>query len=581
MLAAGQAQSAVVVGPVLKYKRVINNTWLGSALIVTRPLSAPPMLVFHSFGQPFDIQGVQLSTYAGLVFWRFDIQISMGPRGIQVQYSIDVLAGARFSFYIPGQNEEWRWAFTSCNGFCPDTDQATRDQMGGIEPLWRDLLNNHNQRPFSCMVGGGDQVYADEVWELPSLKQWLAMKGKENRYQAPWNAELDEQVSAFYFEMYRSGYTIPAVAQALASIPSVNMLDDHDVYDGFGSYPEGLQNSNVFSTMAKIARHFYMLFQHHTTMERAVSYEANEYIGSSRAGFTILTPLGPSVELLAIDCRAERTRNQIVSEATWEEIFSILQQLPSSTKHLVVVTGVPIVYPRFETADNMMSQFGDIKQHVNKSFNSIVDGVSVGVKAVLGSSAADGLKSGYKNLKLQMGKSGLMKGLLNQFGEPELSDDLIDHWTNELHEAERHQAILRFQQIAAMKGIRITFIAGDVHCGGAGRFFGTKPDDFRTMYQIVSSAIGNIPPPVAVLKMLHKNAKVIHFDHETKEEMLDLFKRDVNGHAAPAGKKLINRRNYCLVDPAEDGGLNFNLMVENEDWKQPAVPYPVHVPRLS
>jgi hypothetical protein len=45
-------------------------------------------------------------------------------------------------------------------------------------------------------------------------------------------------------------------------------------------------------------------------------------------------------------------------------------------------------------------------------------------------------------------------------------------------------------------------IGGDVHLGAMGRFF-TKdqPDsvDFRLMYQITSSAIGNVPPPGAVL----------------------------------------------------------------------------------
>ena len=29
--------------------------------------------------------------------------------------------------------------------------------------MWRDVLNNHQTRPFHVMVGGGDQIYNDAV----------------------------------------------------------------------------------------------------------------------------------------------------------------------------------------------------------------------------------------------------------------------------------------------------------------------------------------------------------------------------------------------------------------------------------
>ena len=43
--------------------------------------------------------------------------------------------------------------------------------MGGIQPLWRDAVFCHEQKPLHVMVGGGDQLCCDEVWNLPSLVQ--------------------------------------------------------------------------------------------------------------------------------------------------------------------------------------------------------------------------------------------------------------------------------------------------------------------------------------------------------------------------------------------------------------------------
>lgn len=45
--------------------------------------------------------------------------------------------------------------------------------------------------------------------------------------------------------------------------------DDHDIFDGWGSYPDTLQNCPVFQGCYQAAKRFYLLFQQHTTAERA------------------------------------------------------------------------------------------------------------------------------------------------------------------------------------------------------------------------------------------------------------------------------------------------------------------------
>ena len=43
--------------------------------------------------------------------------------------------------------------------------------------LWRDLLQVHATFPIHVLVGGGDQVYSDPVWqESTKLQEWSAYK---------------------------------------------------------------------------------------------------------------------------------------------------------------------------------------------------------------------------------------------------------------------------------------------------------------------------------------------------------------------------------------------------------------------
>lgn len=50
-------------------------------------------------------------------------------------------------------------------------------------------------------------------------------------------------------------------ADAMARIPTVMMWDDHDIFDGWGSYSEAMQSSPVFQTLFKHARRAFWVFQ--------------------------------------------------------------------------------------------------------------------------------------------------------------------------------------------------------------------------------------------------------------------------------------------------------------------------------
>jgi hypothetical protein len=57
---------------------------------------------------------------------------------------------------------------------------------------------------------------------------------------------------------------------------------------------------------------------------------------------SLLVYLGPKVQMLALDCRAERKLHQICSKEHYERAFGEVRKVPSTTEQLVVLLGVPI-----------------------------------------------------------------------------------------------------------------------------------------------------------------------------------------------------------------------------------------------
>ena len=51
-----------------------------------------------------------------------------------------------------------------CNGFSAGVNSDDFRGPGfdsGYDPVWIDLLKQHERQPFHALVGGGDQIYCD------------------------------------------------------------------------------------------------------------------------------------------------------------------------------------------------------------------------------------------------------------------------------------------------------------------------------------------------------------------------------------------------------------------------------------
>ncbi|KAK4220126.1 hypothetical protein QBC37DRAFT_271374 [Rhypophila decipiens] len=556
--------NGVYFGPYLRYVNMDleKGIWLGSIMIVTDAPQPPTIHIHLSVDlspNPRQLIPHNIFTHQRWTFYKYDVELQMSEQGTERwTYAVTSHLGCtRYEFVVAGRYETgWRMIAHSGNDFAPATNQNERAKLGGVGFMWKDILQKNVEcGGFHVQLGLGDQIYGDRLWrEVPLLKQWLGMQGRENRKNTPWTARHEEDISHAYFHYYTSHFDQPFMREAFAQIPHVLQIDDHDIFDGFGSYPDYMQSSAIFKNIGRIAIEMYLLFQHHTTVEilRNVSSDLDLFTITG-AGWHFVKFLGPAVVVVGPDCRSERTQSRVLAGPTYQGFFPKVAVLPPSVQHCIWMLSVPVVYPRLETVETLANTFATGKKAVNTTYN-ILGKVTAGVAGVVG--GKEMVAHGFKEVKRAVGKSGLMGNALNQFGELEISEELKDLWTHESKDLERTYLIRTLQGIAQQKGIRMTFLSGDVNCCGAGLVHDpSHPSDHKTMYQIITSPVVAAPAGNYLLKMLHNNKllyvpanghKSTNEVSDTKEDMMEIFHTDASG-TPREHKKLMGRRNYVAI----------------------------------
>lgn len=348
-------------------------------------------------------------------------------------------------------------------------------------------------------------------------------------------------------------------------IAALNLWDDHDIIDGFGSYVDNFMKCDVFRGIGGTAYKYYLLFQHHLpppistyttdapqtmhndgsgvgedpeqTRDVYVLQDEEQHpsyiIGRNPGPYvaehsrSIITRLGARIGFCGIDARTERTRHQVNYPDTYQMIFDrITQQLAEAAasdrplQHLVVLLGIPIAYPRLTWLENIFSSplMAPIK-FLNKRF-------------------------------------GLAGGFINKFdGGVDLLDDLDDHYTARTHKRERHELIKMLQDIAATYSVRVTILSGDVHLAAVGRFYSNAKlgipieKDHRYIVNVVSSAIVNKPPPAAIANLLWRRNKIHHLDEDTDETLMKMFDKEPakDGGDRSFNKVTLASRNWAML----------------------------------
>ncbi|KAI9729027.1 MAG: hypothetical protein M1828_000112 [Chrysothrix sp. TS-e1954] len=621
--------NGVYFGPYLRYTNIDVEmaVWYGSLMLVTDSPHPPTIHLHQSLDlspNPRQLKATQIHLHRRWAFYRYDIDVRMEDRETKWTYAITSHLGCtRYEFTVAPQNEtSWRFIAHSGNDFALNVNQGERQKLGGVGYMWRDILQKHIEvGGFHAQVGMGNQIYADRLWkEIPSLRQWTAMSGKENRKNAQWSQQCEDEVTHAYFHYYTSHFDQPHLREAFAQIPHIMTIDDHDIFDGYGSYPPHMQFSHFFRSIFKVAHTAHLLFAHHTTptclSQNPSPHHASPSITSAPppldlftitgTGYHLLKYLGPALALCCPDTRSERTPFQVLSGPTYQGLFPKIALLPPHVQHVLWVLPVPLVYPRFETAEHFAQTMATGKKAVTGTFNALGK-VTSGVAGIMGSSAKGVVGDGFASVKKAVGKSGLMSNVLSPFGELDILDEVRDAWTHESHDLERTYLIRTLQGIASSKSLRVTFLSGSTNCAGAGILSSpADPAGHKTMFQIVSSSVVNAPPSQYVLRMLQGGGNAgsssgvsgriggmvgsggpgrpIYIPEngtksrpdlvsDTKEDMLELFSIDVNGVPSSsnpgqpvggqgtAGKRLMGRRNYAAF-------VSYDPEVVNEAFSQ-------------
>lgn len=353
-----------------------------------------------------------------------------------------------------------------------------------------------------------------------------------------------------------------------------------------------MQFSAVFKNIGRIGMQWYLLFQHHTTLDILHSQtEEGDLFTITGTGWHFVKYMGPTVAVVGLDTRSERNQHQVMAGPTYQGLFPKIATLPPSIQHVILVISVPVVYPRMDTAEHMMATAQAGKKAVTGTYN-LLGKLAGSAAGVIGAKEAVG--SGFQSVKKAVGKHGLMGGVVNVFGEMELLDDVRDHWTHESKDLERTYLIRTLQGIAHSRSIRVTFLSGAVHLCGAGLVHDPdRPLDHKTMYQVVCGAMVDAPPSSYLLKMLHgsralyvpqNGLRSTHAISDTKEDMMELFAAEVDGRSREY-RRLMAKRGYVIFtafDTEKGTSLAVDFMVQGEGvYAQTGKYGPVVVPRLE
>jgi len=280
-------------------------------------------------------------------FWRASFSLPPSPEAQQATYNIQLNGQSAhcihgrnsWTFYVPATDEKPKFAYASCNGF------SSSELMSKTEDhykLWRRLAAQHQLEPFSLLIMGGDQLYADSMWqEVTPLYNWTRLS-RSKKIDRSMTKMMKEQVDRFYDRLYQSRWRDENMSLALASIPSVMMWDDHDIFDGWGSYPEELHTCDVYKGIFEIAKKYFELFQ--------IRSRQNTSLLDNQAGHYAFAFEFRGHHILGLDNRSERTLQQVMSKSQWSSIIGYLGQ-KANAGDVFVMSAVPVIYRDFSLTE--------------------------------------------------------------------------------------------------------------------------------------------------------------------------------------------------------------------------------------
>jgi hypothetical protein len=316
---------------VLCFRGLDERCWRLATLFVPDGDGPPPMLEVGEAEQP--IPACPLARRLGRSLWRYDFRLPLAAAERAVDYRI---GEEIWRIHLPALGGPLRVAFTACNGY---EDERTGSASPGRNLLWRKLEEEHARAPFHLLLHGGDQLYADSVWqEVRPLAAWRRLPARR-RLAARFTPEMAEAVGDYYFARYCWLWEQPELARIMPSVPSLMIWDDHDIIDGWGSHHPRWQACPVFQGIYAAARENFALFQ---LAARPDQLPARGFSDPGGAHFGWSYRLLDGIGVIAPDLRSERRLERVMGEAGWRAFVAMLEGL-ADCRHVLLLSSVPLL----------------------------------------------------------------------------------------------------------------------------------------------------------------------------------------------------------------------------------------------
>ena len=510
------------LGPVIKFLGCENDQWRLSVLAVTSDADLAPELSL--LGKALSVKAEQILSYTKSKMWLWECTLPLSTKAQSIEYKFD---NVPYTVNVPAKNQKPSIAYASCNGF---SDPKLMKSVSDQNVLWKrmkalhdgvDTIRTTRYGPWHILLMGGDQVYSDAMWDKKNcrnLATWADLSWDKRKGRS-FTLEMRKEVERFFEDLYITRWSQPEVRQALATIPSVMMWDDHDIFDGWGSYPYEQHHCEVYQGIFSVAKAYFKLFQQHaiTDLPSATLPDQDVFNQAYR-----IADLG----VMVMDMRTERMPHnpadehgnalpdQVMSEKSWNAIYKWLDA-QQGLSHLLVMSSIPVVHPSMALLETML---------------------------------------------------GFIPG------QQELEDDLRDHWRSKPHMQERLRMIQRLFRLSAEKKCRVTILSGDVHVAAVGVLESDRNDvapNAAVINQLTSSGIVHPSPPAVVRYFLEQACKVV----ETVDRGIT-----ATMYEFPATtRRLIGARNFLTLEPDAQDRLWANWWVEGEVTPTTKVIHPVQV----
>lgn len=354
-----------------------------------------------------------------LVFYEFDVKLIAMNQNLK--YTVN---NKEYEFCVPAINQSLEILYMSCN----DVYQKS---------VWDAISQQHITKKYNLAIGGGDQLYMDAVWDIPCMQSWKASSSSQKLTATVTPAMFDE-ITKFYKTTYENKwFNSPEYVNVLPNIPAIYMWDDHEIFDGYGSYPENVMTSNIVKSIYKIARRAFMIYQLHML--------PNDLNVNLTNFFEINNTL-----IVNIDTRTERSCNRILSDATRDRIINTMNS--TSASNIIVLISTALAFYNID------------KAHTLSSYLPSIPSLSI-----------------LKSLTV-------VKKLYNVFGLSEYNDDIIDGWCDKNHEQETNEFVNKLMELKTTKKKNIAILVGDVHIGGDA----VIEKNGVNIPQYISSGVGSI-----------------------------------------------------------------------------------------